>query len=79
MLSTLHGYLKDLDKIKRLVKTLGFAVSVPNFDDQPFVINRASRVFEEIFGDDGVGTRFALGTNELPGNIPVEIEFLFEI
>ena len=79
-LSTLHEYLGDLNKIKRLVKTLGFVASAPNFNMQPKVIDGASRLLAEIYGEEnGIGARSAIGTNELPGNITVEIEFIFEI
>lgn len=79
-LSTLHDYLGDLNKIKSLVKMLAFVASAPNFNMQPKVIDGASQLLADIFGmDNGIGARSAIGTNELPGNITVEIEFIFEI
>ena len=79
-LSVLHNYLGDLNKIKSVVKLLGFVASAPDFGRQPEVINGASGLFAEIFGEEnGIGARSAIGTNELPANIPVEIEFIFEI
>ena len=78
-LSTLHDYLGDLNKIKRLVKLLGFVESAPGFNMQPKVMDGASALLRDIFGENGVGARSAIGTNELPGNITVEIEFIFEI
>jgi enamine deaminase RidA (YjgF/YER057c/UK114 family) len=79
-LSVLHAYLGDLNKIKSLIKILAFVESAPGFNQQPKVVDGASRLFEEIFGSDrGVGARSAIGTNELPGDITVEIEFIFEI
>ena len=79
-LSTLHNFLGDLNKIKCLVKTLGFVASAENFNMQPKVIDGASKMLADIFGEDkGIGARSAIGTNELPGNITVEIEFIFEI
>jgi len=79
-LSNLENYLGDLNKIKSLVKTLGFVASAPNFNEQPKVINGASALLRDLFGEDaGVGARSAVGTNELPMNISVEIEFIFEI
>ena len=79
-LSHLHNYLGDLNKIKNLVKTLGLVASAPNFNEQPKVINGASGLLRDLFGEDaGVGARSAIGTNELPGNVTVEIEFIFEI
>ena len=79
-LSTLHDYLGDLNRIKSLVKTLGFVASAPGFNAQPKVIDGASKLLMDIFGEaNGVGARSAIGTNELPGGITVEIEFIFEI
>ena len=79
-LSNLHRYLGDLNKIKSVVKMLAFVASAEGFDRQPEVINGASQLFLDIFGEErGIGARSALGTNELPGGITVEIEFIFEI
>ena len=78
-LSNLHAFLGDLNKIKGLIKTLGFVQSAPDFNQQPKVINGASDLLKDIWGEDGVGARSAIGVNELPGNISVEIEFIFEI
>jgi len=79
-LSILHAYLGDLNKIKSLVKLLGFVASAPGFNRQPEVINGASRLLADIFGEEnGIGARSAVGTNELPAGITVEIEFIFEI
>lgn len=78
-LSVLHDYLKDLNQIKGLVKTLAFVASADDFNQQPIVANGASQLLKDLFGEDGVGARSAIGVNELPGNIPVEIEFIFEL
>ena len=78
-LSTLEDYLGDLNKLKRLVKTLGFVASADNFNAQPQVMNGCSGFFRDLMGDDGVGARSAIGVNELPGNITVEVEFIFEV
>ena len=78
-LSCLHAYLGDLNKIKGLIKTLGLVQSADGFSQQPAVINGCSGFLRDIWGDDGLGARSALGVNELPGNISVEIEFIFEI
>ena len=79
-LATLHDYLGDLNKITRLIKVLGFVASAPSFNMQPKVIDGASALLRDIWGDDnGVGARSAIGINELPGNITVEIEYIFEI
>lgn len=79
-LSTLHDYLEDLNRIKCLVKTLGFVASAPGFNKQPKVIDGASLLLSDVFGqENGIGARSAIGTNELPGDITVEIEFIFEL
>lgn len=78
-LSTLHNELGDLNKIKGVVKILGFVQSAQGFSMQPKVIDGASALLRDIFGEDGVGARSAIGVNELPGNISVEIEFIFEV
>lgn len=78
-LSVLHRDLGDLNKIKGLVKLLGFVQSADDFHQQPKVMDGASQLLRDLFGEDGVGARSAIGTNALPGDIPVEIEFIFEV
>lgn len=78
-LSTLHNELGDLNKIKGLVKLLGFVQSATGFCMQPKVIDGASSLLRDIWGEKGIGARSAIGVNELPGNISVEIEFIFEV
>ncbi len=79
MLATLQDQIKDLGKIKRLVKTLGMVNSVIDFHQQPQVINGFSDLWVELLGDDlGKGARSAVGMI-LPGNIAVEIEAIFQI
>ena len=78
-LSNLHEFLGDLNKIKGVIKTLGFVQSADNFNQQPKVIDGASALLRDIWGEDGVGARSAIGVNELPNGISVEIEFIFEI
>ncbi|MDO4572841.1 MAG: RidA family protein [Clostridia bacterium] len=78
-LATLEDYLGNLNRLKSLVKTLGFVASAPGFNQQPGVVDGASRLFADLMGEDGVGARSAIGVNELPGDITVEIEFIFEI
>jgi enamine deaminase RidA (YjgF/YER057c/UK114 family) len=79
-LSVLHQYLGDLNKLKSTVKLLAFVGSAPGFNQQPEVANGASQLLLDIFGPDrGLGTRSAIGSNELPGDITVEIESIFEI
>jgi enamine deaminase RidA (YjgF/YER057c/UK114 family) len=80
ILSTVRNTLGSLDKVKRLVKTLGMVNCTPDFKEQPQVINGFSELMAEVFGEDaGVGTRSAVGMGSLPGNIPVEVECLFEV
>ncbi len=79
MLSTIETHFGSVDKIKRIVKTLGMVNSSPDFGDQPLVINGFSELMADIFGpDNGVGVRSAVGMI-LPGGIPVEIEAMFEL
>lgn len=78
-LSTLHHYLGDLNRIKSVVKMLGFIASAPGFNMQPKVLDGCSQLMRDIFGEDGIGARSAIGTNELPGNIACEVEFIFEV
>ena len=78
-LSHLNHFLGDLNKIKGVVKTLGFVRSAEGFGKQPDVINGASGFLKDIWGEDGVGARSAIGVSELPGNICVEVEFIFEV
>ena len=78
-MSTLKHALGDLDRIKRVVKLVGFVNSSPDFIDQPAVVNGASDFFVEVFGDKGKHTRSAVGMVQLPGGIPVEIEMIVEI
>ena len=80
ILSTVRNTLGSLDKVKRLVKTLGMVNCTADFKDQPAVINGFSELMADIFGEDaGVGARSAVGMGSLPGNIAVEIECIFEV
>ena len=69
----------NLNKVKKVVKLGGFVASSPNFTDQPKVINGASDLIVNIFGDKGKHARFAVGVAALPLNVPVEIDGIFEI
>ena len=77
-LSVLNDFLGDLNQVKSLVKMLAFVASADGFGQQPLVANGASQLLLDVFGEEGVGARSAIGVKELPGNIPVEIEFVFE-
>jgi enamine deaminase RidA (YjgF/YER057c/UK114 family) len=80
ILATVRAALGSLDKVKRLVKTLGMVNCTPDYKDQPQVINGFSELMAEVFGEDaGVGARSAVGMGSLPGNIPVEVECIFEV
>ncbi len=80
ILSTIKSYLGSLDKIKRVIKVLGMVNCTPEFKDHPYIINGCSELFAKVWGEDnGIGVRNAVGFNSLPGNIPVEIEALFEL
>ncbi|MBY0587560.1 RidA family protein [bacterium] len=80
ILASLRAELGSLDKIGRLVKTLGMVHSTPDFLDHPKVINGYSELMVEVFGDDaGRGARSAIGMVALPGNIAVEVEAIFEL
>ena len=69
----------NLDKVNKVVKLGGFVASASNFTDQPKVINGASDLIVNIFGDKGKHSRFAVGVAALPLNVPVEIDGIFEI
>ena len=69
----------DLSKIKSCVKITGFVNSTENFIDQPKVLNAASELLTEIFGDNGKHARAAVSVNSLPLGIAVEIDAIFEV
>ena len=79
LLASLKSEIGDLDKVRRVVKLLGMVNCTPDFVDQPRVINGASDLLVEIFGDKGRHARSAVGMNALPMNIAVEIEMIVEI
>jgi len=77
-LAAAHGVIGSLDRITRVVKVVGFVASDPSFTGQPGVINGASDVLGEIFGDAGVHARSAVGVAVLPLDSPVEVELIVE-
>lgn len=80
ILATLKQNLGSLNKIKRVIKTLGMVNCESNFERHPYVINGCSELFAKVWGtDNGVGVRSAVGMGSLPDNIPVEIEVMFEL
>jgi len=80
ILSTLKTNLGSLNKVKRVIKILGMVNCTPEFEEHPYVINGASELFVDIFGEEnGIGVRSAVGMGSLPENITVEIEAIFEL
>lgn len=79
LLGSLKAVIGDLDRVNRFVKLLGLVNCTAEFADQPKVINGASDLFVEVFGDKGKHARSAVGTNALPLNIAVEIEMIVEV
>ena len=78
-ISALKSIVGDLDNIESIVKLTGYVNSSDDFYEQSLVINGASELIEEIFGDEGKHARVAVGTNVLPGNAAVEIEIIAKI
>jgi enamine deaminase RidA (YjgF/YER057c/UK114 family) len=79
LLASLQAEIGRLDKVRRIVKLLGMVNCTPDFPDQPKVINGASDLLVEVFGDKGRHARSAVGMNALPMNIAVEIEMIVEV
>ena len=77
-LAAARSAIGSLDRITRVVKVVGFVASTPDFTGQPGVINGASELLGEIFGEAGTHARSAVGVAALPLDAPVEIEFVFE-
>ena len=78
-LAAVKTVIGDLDKIKRVVKVVGFVSSTPDFSGQPGVVNGASEFLGEVFGDKGIHARSAVGVAVLPLDAPVEIELIVEV
>lgn len=79
VLAMLEAAVSDLNKVKSAVKILAFVASANDFYSQPQVANGGSQLLVDLFGEAaGSASRSAIGVNALPGNIPVEIEALFE-
>lgn len=71
--------LVGIDAVTRIVKVVGFVASAPGFHGQPGVVNGASELLGEVFGDAGAHARSAVGVAELPLNAPVEVELIVEV
>lgn len=78
-LAAVKSVIGDLDRIKQIVRVTGFINSAPGFQDQPKVLNGASDLLVEIFGERGKHSRLALGTSELPLGAAIEIDLIVEI
>ncbi len=80
ILATIKASLGSFNNIKRVIKVFGMVACPHDFEKHPYVINGCSELFAQVWGDDnGVGVRSAVGMGSLPGNIPVEIEAMFEL
>jgi enamine deaminase RidA (YjgF/YER057c/UK114 family) len=77
-LAAVHS-LVGIDSVTRVVKVVGFVASAPGFHGQPGVINGASELLGEVFGDSGAHARSAVGVSELPLDAPVEVELIVEV
>jgi enamine deaminase RidA (YjgF/YER057c/UK114 family) len=73
------GSVVGIDAVTRVVKVVGFVASAPGFNGQPSVVNGASDLLTEVFGDNGAHARSAVGVSELPLDAPVEVELIVEV
>ena len=71
--------LVGIDAVTRVVKVVGFVASAPGFNGQPGVVNGASELLGEVFGEAGAHARSAVGVSELPLDAPVEVELIVEV
>lgn len=78
-LAAAQSVIGSLDRVTRVVKVVGFVASAPGFTGQPGVVNGASELLLEIFGDAGRHARSAVGVAGLPINAPVEVEMVLEV
>jgi len=78
LIAQIKAALGDLDRVKRVVKLVGFVNSTPDFTDQPKVVNGCSDLFVDVFGDAGRHARSAVGVAQLPFNVSVEVEAVIE-
>jgi enamine deaminase RidA (YjgF/YER057c/UK114 family) len=77
-LAAIHS-LVGIDSVTQVVKVVGFVASGPGFNGQPGVVNGASDLLADVFGDSGVHARSAVGVAELPLDAPVEVELVVEV
>ena len=79
LMGTLHAAVGDLGKIKRIVKLMGLVNSAPDFTEHHLVVNGASELFGQVFGDQGAHARSAFGVAQIPTGACVEIELIAEV
>jgi len=79
VLAQARAFLGDLDRVKRIVMVQGFVNASPEFTDHPQVVNGASDVFVDVFGEAGKHARFAVGMGSLPFNVAVEVAAVLEV
>lgn len=77
-LAAAESVIGSLDRVTRVVKVVGFVASAPDFTGQPGVINGASELLGEVFGEAGIHSRSAVGAAALPLGAPVEVELILE-
>lgn len=77
-LAAVRAYLGTLDAVTKAVRVGGFVASAAGFTQQPQVVNGASQLLLDVFGEAGRHARAAVGVAELPAGVPVEVEFVFE-
>ena len=78
-IAAVKSVVGDLDRVERVVKVVGFVASDPSFTGQPGVVNGASELFRQAFGDAGVHARSAVGVVALPLDAPVEVEVIVHV
>jgi enamine deaminase RidA (YjgF/YER057c/UK114 family) len=78
-IAAVKSVVGDLDQVVRVVKVVGFVASAPEFTGQPGVVNGASELLGQVFGDAGVHARSAVGVAVLPLDAPVEVEMIVEV
>ena len=78
-LAAIRAEIGDLDRVRRVVKVVGFVASDPSFTGQPGVVNGASELLGDVFGDAGRHARSAVGVSVLPLDAPVEVEVVVEV
>ncbi|MBW4084262.1 RidA family protein [Paenibacillus sp. S150] len=78
-LGEIEAVLGSLERVQRIVRVIGYVRSAENFGEQPLVVNGASELLIEVFGEAGRHARAALGTSELPFGAPVELEMIVQV